>query len=187
VDWTLRESDGLPVNRMGLRMTAGPDTIPAVFALLQEGQLDAATVGGGPRYWSLFGPDSVDHELAAYPNLRPLVTDPELIATTYRRTGLYPITDLVVLRPGLAEEQPDLPPRLMAAFAEANALAPKYRGPAEEELAQREIALLGEDPHPYGLTPKAHRTLGALIDLFARLGAIDQAPAPEELFVASVR
>jgi hypothetical protein len=127
----------------------------------------------------------VDQEIAKYDELRPLIVDPDVIADTYRRTGLYPITDLVVTLPGLTERQPALPARLLRAFSEANALAPKYRDAEEERLAQREIELLGGDPHQYGLTPAARRSLAALIDLFHRLGAIDQAPSPEALFVST--
>jgi 4,5-dihydroxyphthalate decarboxylase len=183
LDWVTREpSGGLAVNRMGITFQQGPSSNAAVFELLRRGELDAATVTGGPRYWSLFGPDGVDRELAGYPELRPLITDQELIAETYRRTGIYPITDFVVLRPGLAEQQPALPRQLMAAFTEANRHAATYRSLDEEVLAQREIALLGEDPHQYGLGPKARRSIGALIDLLYRLGAIEQAPKPDALF-----
>jgi 4,5-dihydroxyphthalate decarboxylase len=184
VEWVVRSADGLPANRLGVRFTFGPDSYDGIFAMLQRGEVDAVTVTAGPRYWSLFGPDGVDREIAKYGGLRPLITGPELIAETYRRTGLYPITDLVALRPGLAEQHPELPAKLVAAYAEANALARKYRDAAEQRLAEREIELLGEDPHEYGLTPKARASLAALIDLFYRLGAIESASDPEALFVA---
>ncbi len=49
------------------------------------------------RYWSLFGPDILDHEVPLPAGVRPLIADPHAIAETYRRTGLYPITDVVAL------------------------------------------------------------------------------------------
>lgn len=184
VEWVVRSAEGLPVNRLGIRFTLGPDTNEGVFAMLQRGEVDAVTVTGGPRYWSLFGPDGVDREISVRGDFRPLITGPALIAETYRRTELYPITDLVALRPGLAKQDPELPAKLVRAYAEANALAPKYRDATEQRLAEREIELLGEDPHQYGLNPKARASLAVLIELFYRLGATESAPDPESLFVA---
>lgn len=185
IHWFVRAPDDLPVNRMGLDLHPGPPSTAAAFQQLLDGELDAVLVGGGPRYWSLFGPDSTDTEVAGTHGLRHLVDDPATIADVYRRSGLYPITDLVVLEPGLVDRHPAAPRHLMAAFSEANALASRYRSESEEHLARVERQLLGEDPHQYGLTANPRRNLALLIDLFYRLGAIECPLDPEALFVPS--
>lgn len=184
VDWRLGDGT-LPVNRMGLKLSTGPDTDAEIFAQLRSGEIDAAIVTLSPRYWSLFGPDRFDHRTAAPGDIRPLLNAPATIADAYRRTGLYPITDLMVVSPQLAQNQPHVLPKLVTAFAEANALASDYRSPEENQLAQREIELLGEDPHQYGLTPKNRKNIAAFIDFLYRLGALERPLAPEQLFAPS--
>ena len=53
----------------------------------------------------------------------------------------------------------------------------------KQEMAEREIRMLGEDPHQYGLTPTNRANLAALLDFFYRLGALERVLEPEELFV----
>ena len=68
-------------------------------------------------------------------------------------------------------------------FSKANAMASQYRPPEEQEMAEREIRMLGEDPHQYGLTATNRANLAALLDFFYRLGALERVLEPEELFV----
>jgi ABC-type nitrate/sulfonate/bicarbonate transport system substrate-binding protein len=103
----------------------------------------------------------------------------------YRRTGLYPITDVMVVSPHLAQSQTQLLPKLVAAFAEANGLSSEHRDQEEQQLAQREIQLLGEDPHQYGLGENQRKNIGAFTDFLYRMGAMERSLAPEELFVPS--
>lgn len=181
IEW--RMGDGvLPVNRLGLNLGPGPATDAEVFELLVRGELDAVVVTGGPRYWSLFGGDKIDEEIRSHP-VRPLIADPATIADAYRRTALYPITDLAVVREGLGAADLDVPARLVEAFSRSNAVASRYRGADEEALAQREIELLGEDPHLYGLGANPRRNLAAFIDFLYRLGAIERFVEREALFV----
>ncbi|MEA2639609.1 MAG: 4,5-dihydroxyphthalate decarboxylase [Chloroflexota bacterium] len=184
VEWCLGDSSGLPENRLGLKLHPGteePDTIPALI----RGEYDAVMITTGPRYWSTFGGGPAHGGVPLPPEVRPLGGEPERIAEVYRRTGLYVISDLAVLRRELAVERPEIAPALVAAFAEANRQASRYRDAEEERLAQREIELLGEDPHQYGLTPNARLNLAAYIQFFYRLGAIPRPIEPEELFVPS--
>ena len=176
-----------PGDRMGLRVEPGPATDRENLELLMRGEIDAMISNLEGRYWSLFGPDILDHEICLPMGLRTLNGDPQLIADTYRRTGLYAITDVVVVRPELLSEQPELGAALLDAFDEANALAPTYRSGIEEHFSQLEIALLGEDPHLYGLGVNARRNLATFMDLLYRLGAIHHAVAPEDLFAMSDR
>ena len=119
------------------------------------------------------------------PDIRPLIQDPSVIAEAYLRSGLYPISDLVVLRPGLIEQHPDVPTQLVDVFARANAQADRYRDADEQRLADREIELLGEDPHQYVLGPNQRHNVQAYLVFFERMGALERSIPAENLFVAS--
>src|SRR5439155_19715418 len=90
----------------GLRREPGPADDEEAIAWLLRGDLDAVITTTGPRYWSLFGGDRLDEICRSHPEVRPLIDDPATIADAYRRTGLYPITDVVVLRPGTGRGTP---------------------------------------------------------------------------------
>jgi hypothetical protein len=186
--WRTRNPDQPKGNKMGLRHELGPDNEPDLFEQLRRGEVDAVYVTTGPRYWSMFGGegDKGGEVIRPYPDLRPLMNDPAAIAETYRRSKLYPITDVAVINPDLAARVPEAPEKVVNALAQANALAASYRDPAEQQLAEREVALLGEDPHQYGLSADARKNLDILLDLFFRLGSLERRLQPEELFVPSV-
>ena len=182
-------SPGQPkVNRMGLRLEPGSLDETELFEELRQGKVDAVFATTGPRYWSMFGGegDHLDPLIRPFPDLRPLMHDPTQIAETYRRTHLCPITDVVVVKPQLATGESPIPARVVEALVQANALASSYRGAAEQQLAVREVELLGEDPHQYGLGTDQRANLATLLDLFYRLGSIARPVEPEELFVPSV-
>ena len=174
-----------PTNRMGLNMLPGPETDELAFSQLLQGEVDAIILTTGPRYWSLFGGDGIDDVVQAHPGIRALVTEPDVIVDAYRRTGLYPISDLVVLRRELVADAPDVPAQLVDAFAEANRLAGRHRDAAEQSMADRELALVGGDPYGYELGPDQRLNLKAYTDFFYRMGAIERSLEPEELFVPS--
>jgi len=182
VHWRMGDPASLPLDRMGLSREMGPADDDEAIAWLLRGDIDAVVTTSGARYWSLFGGDRIDEMVAAHSEIRPLLDDPEVIGEAYRRTRLYPITDLVVVRPGLAREHPDLPARLVEAFSEANRLSSSYRTAEETQLAEREIALLGEDPHQYVMGENARHNLETWIDFLARLGAIERSFDPAEMF-----
>ena len=188
ITWVSRNTSQPAVNRMGLRIEPGPDLDQDYFEGLRRGDFDAVMFTAGPRYWSMFGGegDKLTEMLQPYPDLRPLVDDPAAIAETFRRTRLYSITDLAVVKPDLAAQSPEAPARVVKALAAANARASHYRPASEQKLAEREIELLGEDPHRYGLGPEERSNIATLLDLFYRLGSIERRVDPEELFVPSV-
>ena len=174
-----------PTNRMGLNMQPGPETDDVALEQLLKGELDAVIMTTGPRYWSLFGGDGIDRVVDAHPGIRTLVTDPGVTVDAYRRTGLYPISDLVVLRPDLVADAPEVPAQLVDAFSQANGLAGRHREEAEQDMADRELALLGGDPYGYELGPDQRLNIKAYTDFFYRMGAIARPLDPEELFVPS--
>jgi len=183
IEWHSGNPDALVTNRMGLTVIRGLRGTGENLDRLLRGELDAVIVTTGPRYWSMFGGGKLDQVLASRPALRSLISNPEVIAAAYKRTGLYPITDIGVVNAHMPQLHPGLPARLVEVFSQANDLAPQYRSREEEALAQREIELLGEDPYRYGFGENPRHNLAALLNLLARLGALERTLDPEELFV----
>ncbi|WP_322048132.1 ABC transporter substrate-binding protein [Paraburkholderia sp. J67] len=76
-------------------------------------------------------------------------------ADWYRRTGIYPLHGVIVVRNELLARDPDLPRRLFVAFtaAKENYLARVKRGEADspEDRRYRQLAEQVGDPLPYGL------------------------------------
>lgn len=187
IEWHTSDPHSLVHNRMGLTLKRGPQTDGENLDRLLRREVDAVIVRTGPRYWSMFGGNKLDQTLAGRSGLRSLIGDPEMIAATYKGTGLYPITDIGVVSAGIQRLDPELPSRLVDAFSHANDMASRYRSEEEEALARREIELLGENPHHYGLQENPTRTLRLLLELLARLGALERVVEPEELFVPCTR
>jgi 4,5-dihydroxyphthalate decarboxylase len=183
IEWLMGDPASLPTNRMGLRLHRGPDSVQGTLDMLRRGEVDAIMVTLRPRHWSLFGPDVVHLTHTDYSEMRPLIEDPATIAEAFRKTGLYPISDLMVVSPEIAAHNSQLPRQLVEVFAEANGLAPEYMDPEERTLADREEELLGRDAHQYGLTPDARHNLAAFIDYLYRLGSFDQRLEPEDLLI----
>jgi 4,5-dihydroxyphthalate decarboxylase len=184
VEWLLGDPTAVERNPLGLRLGRGPKEGDGKWQLLVDGQIDALMETTGGRYESLYGPDRVTRACARY-HLRPLIADDRVIVDAALRSGLYPATDVVVVRRELVDERPDLPAQLLAAFSEANALASEYRDAESEAHARREIELQGRDPHTYGLDVDVRRNLAAHIRFLHRIGAVDAYVEPEELFIPS--
>jgi 4,5-dihydroxyphthalate decarboxylase len=108
-----------------------------------------------------------------------------------RRSGLYPINHLVVVRDDILAARPGLAADVFWAFAEAkrryvDRLTREEAGPQDQadHMYRRVMAITGQDPLPYGIEPNR-----AMIELLIR-HAVSQrilnAPAPpvETLFAA---
>lgn len=169
----------------GLRITdvRDPDQLNGgdLFALLRAGAVDAIAAFWAPGQ--------------ATAGLRRLYADVAAVEADYfRRTGIYPIMHLVVLRGDRYRAQPQIAARIARLFAAAKqrfaddiqrfgaeriALTPW--SPLELERAQ---ALLGDDVHPYGLA-RNRATVAALArylhvqGLAPRVVAVDDLFAPE--------
>jgi 4,5-dihydroxyphthalate decarboxylase len=112
----------------------------------------------------------------------------------FKRTGIFPIMHLVVLRRAFYERYPFVATSLFNAFNESKALAYKrmrYLGALRYMLPwlQSEIeeidAVFGADPWPYGVEPN-RKALEALVQFLADQSMIERTVPIEELF-ASVR
>jgi 4,5-dihydroxyphthalate decarboxylase len=108
----------------------------------------------------------------------------------YRRTGIFPIMHLVVLRREFHDRYPFAATSLFNAFNQSKALAysrMRYLGalrymlpwlPAElDEIDQ----VFGGDPWPYGIEPN-RRTLDALVQFLLDQSMIDRSVGVDQLF-----
>jgi 4,5-dihydroxyphthalate decarboxylase len=148
--------------------------------MLEDGELSAIIGTGVP---DAFGrnPDIV----RLYPDYRAAE------AEYYKRTKIFPIMHLVVIRRDLHEKHPFLATALYDACNKSKNLALKkmnYRGTLRYMLPWMtseldEInAVFGGDPWPYGV--EANRpTLNALVRYLEEQGVVAKAPKVDDLFV----
>jgi 4,5-dihydroxyphthalate decarboxylase len=110
-----------------------------------------------------------------------------LEAEWFRRTGIYPMHGVLVVKDKLLADHPWLAKSLYTAFTEAKAryLARLKSGEANsaEDKRYRDLtAVVGEDPLPYGI--KANLTsIVALINYALQQGLMPRRLSVEELFV----
>ena len=142
--------------------------------MLLSGEIDAA-IGAGP----------VDS-----PNVRPLFSAPEQAdADWHRRTGVYPISHMVVVKNAALESTPGLAEELFSVFKAAKTpyLDRLQSGAANDpaDAALLKMAdLVGGDPIPYGLE-SSRKTLQTFIDFNVSQRVIPEPVAPEALFPAA--
>ena len=150
--------------------------------LLERGGIDALV---SARLPTAFGKN---------PDIERLFPDSRAVEMDYfRRTGIFPIMHIVVMRRALHDADPSLAPRLFDAFCRSKdqaVAAMKGRGgtlpymlPWLKSEVEAMEAVFGPDPWPYGVA--ANRvTLEALVACLCEQDMI-AAPMPvEELFVA---
>jgi 4,5-dihydroxyphthalate decarboxylase len=130
--------------------------------------------------------------LGTNPNIRRLFPDyPEAEKDYYRRTKIFPIMHLIVIRRAAYEANPFIAQSLYDAFEAAKARAIvlmrevralRYMLPWMGAEIEQIDELFGGDAFPYGVEPN-RRTLEALVKYMADQGFI-RAPIPiEQLFV----
>ncbi len=148
--------------------------------LLEAGEIDA-----------ILGAD-IPAALGRNPVVARLFPDfPKVEADYYRRTGIYPIMHLVVIKREIYERHPFVATSLYQAFCRAKAIAlTRMRSTGMLAtmmpwmLAEIETmdAVFGPDPWPYGVEAN-RKTLQALVDCLAEQSLIAKPIAVDDLFV----
>jgi 4,5-dihydroxyphthalate decarboxylase len=147
IHWFRRRSEHLPIEiPAGIRIDSiGKDQ--TLDDLIERGQLDALAVTQPPRPF-----------LDGSPQVQRLFSDSRAVeADYYRRTEIFPIMHMVVIRRAIYEQDPSIAARLTQGFESAKRLA--FEGYEEGlsampwsnldlEYARR---LLGDDISPYGV------------------------------------
>ncbi len=139
--------------------------------MLVSGEIDAA-IGVGPM-------DS--------PDVRPLFEEPDAAdAAWHRKTGVYPISHMLVVKNAALDANPDLAAELFETFNTAKAL---YMGKLrsgdaaapEDRPYHRMVDVVGDDPIPYGVE-SSRQTLETFVGFNVEQKVIPEAVDVEELF-----
>lgn len=147
--------------------------------LLEEGELQAIVGTGVPEAYGR-NPDIV----RVYPDYRAAEMD------YYKRTRIFPIMHLVVIRRDVHERHPFLATSLYHAFDKAKDIEQRkmrYRGTLRSMLPWMHAeldeidAVFGGDPWPYGVELN-RPTLEALVRYLADQGIVAKAPRVDDLF-----
>ena len=149
--------------------------------LLKSGELDAQILSDSGADASTI--NKVVRRL--WPNYREVEVD------YYRRTGIFPIRHLVVVKEEVLQRDPDVAVHLVRAFEDAKQQAYKYWADhrrsslawfgAEQE---EERALLGPDPWPYSVD-KNQVVLETLLDYAFEQGLTERRLDIKEIFTAT--
>jgi 4,5-dihydroxyphthalate decarboxylase len=160
--------------------TAPPGTQPG--DLLERGEIDFLLSASPPVAFQRGSPKIA----RLFPNYRELEID------YYRRTKIYPIMHLIVIRRDLYEQHPWIALSLYKAFCAAkdralralsHAGAPRASFAWLHSLIEEEQAVIGKDWFPYGVQNPA--AIEALLQYMMEQGLIERRPTLEELFVPS--
>lgn len=154
-----------------------------VGALL-DGEIDAVMA---PRIPSIFARSDGSPLRRLFPDYARLELD------YYRRTAIFPIMHLVVLRADVHERNPWLAQSLFKALVEAKRLAVegvaaapalRYTMPFLLDTLERQQDVFGADPWPYGVEPN-RATLSTFGRYLVEQGLAERAPDVDSLFAAS--
>jgi 4,5-dihydroxyphthalate decarboxylase len=178
VTWVVSDDDhvaSVPLPPNVVRAPAGR----SLAAMMADGDLHAGFAGPAglgnavPR-------DSVSE---TYPDLFPDAAPLE--ADWFRRTSIYPIHGLVVVKEEILSADPTLARSLFQALVAAKELYLRRLDSGEadrpEDRRYRALAEIVGDPLPYGMAPN-RPAIDALIDYTYRQGLIPRRPAVNELF-----
>ena len=141
--------------------------------MLLSGEIDAA-IGAGP----------IDS-----PDIRPLFPNAhDADRAWHQKTGIYPISHMLVVKDDLLESQDGIVNELFDLFNRARVpyiehlLSGNVSTDGDKALMRR-AEIVGDDPIPYGFESALH-TLQAFIDFNVEQRVIPRAVDPEELFPA---
>ncbi len=148
--------------------------------MLMNGELDA-----------LIEPEFPEPFMEGDPRMARLFGDHESVERDYfRRTGIFPIMHVTVIKQEWVDKFPSLPRALMEAFNESKRIAmEKLDNPRIVPLAwwaaawENQKRVLGTDPWEYGLTEKNRNNLQKLIHYTKLQGLISREFSVDEMFV----
>jgi 4,5-dihydroxyphthalate decarboxylase len=164
------------------------DPPPDVAVSYVRGDLEQLLLDGELDGIMSFGPRD-DGNPPEQRRLRPLFESPQEVEREYYiRTRIYPINHCVVVRSDALARHPELPDRLLTAYAAAKkkAYARRLGGtlvPWGKLHWKSAFDLFGGDPLPYGLTPENRRVVDKLAEYAARQGLISTKRPLSELFL----
>ena len=182
VEWVAQDEEDVPMSLPPAVSLRRVRSGAAVTDLCAEGEIEG-----------LIYPELPRQILAGDGTIRRLFEDPKAAEQEYyRRTGIFPIMHVVVIRAELVEQFPWLPRSILDVFSEAKRRAQqRLKDPRTVSLAwlralqEEEQALLGPDPWRYGLDDVNRHTLDTFLGYAAAQGVTARRVAVSELFHGS--
>lgn len=165
--------------------------IPANVVAAPKGEKLADLFRSGAIDAAFTGPAGVGGKpgTAAAASMHPLFRDAAYLQREwYKRTGIYPVHAMVVVKDEVLRAHPSLAPALMSAFESAKRryleeLDAEGARDSEDERWETMRSIVGSDPLPYGIEPN-RATIEALIDYSFQQRLIPERPRIDDLFAA---
>jgi 4,5-dihydroxyphthalate decarboxylase len=192
VTWVVDDEEHVTALKLPANVMHAPAG-KSLQSMMQSGEIQAGFTGpagvgrAGPPVsgWDRAGPAAVD----TYPEL--IANAEQVEADWYRRSGIYPMHGLIVVKDEHIKRYPWLPRALMDAFVAAKQpyLEALKRGQGDkpqdtpEHKRYRKFLSLMDDPLPYGMT--ANRlSVEALVTYSLQQALIPSRPPLDQVFVA---
>ncbi|HEX3244689.1 MAG TPA: ABC transporter substrate-binding protein [Chloroflexota bacterium] len=124
------------------------------------------------------------------PDVKPMIPNAqEAQAEWYKKTGIYPINHMIVIRNSVLQANPGVADELFNAFKASKEvflgrLSSEAELSPEEQTLAASRKLVGEDPVPYGVEAN-RKALEAIIKFASDQKIIKGSVSPEEIFVPS--
>ena len=170
VDWVIFDEEHVQETKIPSNVTTA-EKGSNIATMLASGEL-AAAIGAGPV-------DSSD--------VKPLIENAGNAQNEwFKKTGIYPINHMIVVKDELLAADPGLADNLFQAFSAAKEkfLAKLQSGEGlsgEDEALAKRRSLVGDDPIPYGIEPN-RKALEAIVDMAVAQKILSKKLAPEEMF-----
>jgi 4,5-dihydroxyphthalate decarboxylase len=189
VTWVVDDEEHVSTLKLPPNVVHAPEG-KSLQSLMKSGEIQAGFTGpagvgrAGPP---ISGWDKAS-EVAVAPDTYPeLIANVEQVETDwFRRTGIYPIHGLVVVKDEHIKRYPWLPRALMNAFVAAKKpyLEALKRGHGEspEDKRYRAFSSLMSDPLPYGMAAN-RSSIEALVTYSLQQELIPSRPALDQVFV----
>jgi 4,5-dihydroxyphthalate decarboxylase len=189
VTWVVDDEEHVSTLKLPPNVVHAPEG-KSLQSMMKSGEIQAGFTG--PAGVGRAGPPISGWDKASEAAVAP-DTYPELIANVeqvetdwFRRTGIYPIHGLVVVKDEHIKRYPWLPRALMNAFVAAKKryLEALKRGHGEspEDKRYRAFSSLMSDPLPYGMAAN-RSSIEALVTFSLQQDLIPSRPALDQVFV----
>lgn len=188
VTWVVDDEEHVTQLRLPPNVVHAPHG-QSLASMMAAGALDAAFTGNagigreGPPTagWEAKKPPKITEYQELLPDWRGRE------AEWHHRTGIYPFHNVVVIKDEILAAHPWIAKKLYAAFIQAKArwlqgMRTGHGHSREDEDYRELMALVGDDPLPYGITPN-RASIEALIGYSVQQGLMPRPLAVEELFV----
>jgi 4,5-dihydroxyphthalate decarboxylase len=190
VIWVVDDEEHVTALKLPTNVIHAPEG-KSLQSMMKSGEIEAGFTGpagvgrAGPPVSGWDKADAVAADADTYPELIASVEQVE--ADWYRKSGIYPIHGLIVVKDEHITRYPWLPRSLMDAFVAAKVpyLEELKRGQGDkpEDGRYRKFLSLMDDPLPYGMTAN-RASIEALINYSLQQELIPSQPQLDHVFVA---